>query len=81
MNYESPLVPLKPDQRYLAAPLAMMLCVAMFTLQVMVPAETTTEILLSMLFWAAMINKLPDRDLKQNSEAEPPSHLQGIANK
>jgi len=55
VTHESPLAPLKPDQRYLAAPLALMLCLAMFTLSLVVPAELTTEILLSMLFWAAMI--------------------------
>lgn len=46
---------MKPDQRYLAAPLALALCLAMLTLSLAVPAELSTEILLSVLFWAAMI--------------------------
>merc|ERR1719414_627140 len=44
VTHESPLAPLQPDQRYMAAPLSLA-----------VPAELTTEILLSVLFWAAMI--------------------------
>lgn len=55
VTHESPLAPLKPDQRYLAAPLALALCLAMVTLSLVVPAELSTEILLSVLFWAAMI--------------------------
>jgi len=39
----------------MAAPLALLLCLAMLTLSLAVPAELTTEILLSVLFWAAMI--------------------------
>ena len=38
--------------RYMAAPLALLLCLAMLTLSLVVPAELTTEILLSVLFWA-----------------------------
>ena len=38
--------------RYMAAPLALLLCLAMLTLSLAVPAELTTEILLSVLFWA-----------------------------
>merc|ERR1719495_370581 len=55
VTHESPLAPLQPDQRYMAAPLALLLCLAMLTLSLAVPAELTTEILLSVLFWAAMI--------------------------
>jgi len=55
VTHESPLAPLKPDQRYLAAPLALALCLAMLTLSLVVPSELTTEILLSVLFWGAMI--------------------------
>lgn len=55
VTHESPLAPLQPDQRYLAAPLALALCLAMFTLSLVVPTELSTEILLSLLFWAAMI--------------------------
>lgn len=55
VTHESPLAPLKPDQRYLAAPLALALCLAMLTLSLVVPAELSTEILLSVLFWAVMI--------------------------
>jgi len=55
VTHESPLAPLQPDQRYMAAPLALLLCLAMLTLSLVVPAELTTEILLSVLFWAAMI--------------------------
>ena len=36
----------------MAAPLALLLCLAMLTLSLAVPAELTTEILLSVLFWA-----------------------------
>ena len=48
VTHESPLAPLKPDQRYLALPIAQ----AMRTLSLIVPAELSTEILLSVLFWA-----------------------------
>ena len=41
-----------PDPRYLAAPLALALCLAMFTLSLVVPSELGTEILLSLIFWA-----------------------------
>lgn len=55
VTHESPLAPLKPDQRYLALPIALALSLAMLTLSLIVPAEYSTEILLSLLFWAAMI--------------------------
>ena len=52
VTHESPLAPLKPDQRYLALPIALALSLAMLTLSLIVPAEYSTEILLSLLFWA-----------------------------
>merc|ERR1719234_2909461 len=51
VTHESPMAPLKPDQRYLALPIALALSLAMLTLSLFVPAEYTTEILLSLLFW------------------------------
>ena len=45
------MAPLKPDQRYLALPIALALSLAMLTLSLFVPAEYSTEILLSLLFW------------------------------
>ena len=46
------LSPKNTNTRYMAAPLALLLCLAMLTLSLAVPAELTTEILLSVLFWA-----------------------------
>ena len=51
VTHESPMAPLKPDQRYLALPIALALSLAMLTLSLFVPAEYSTEILLSLLFW------------------------------
>ena len=39
----------------MAAPLALLLCLAMLTLSLAVPAELTTEILLSVLFWTGYL--------------------------
>jgi len=55
VTHESPVVDRKQDQRYLAYPVALTLSIAMFTLSLLVPAELSTEILLGLLFWAAMI--------------------------
>ena len=55
VTHESPLAPLKPDQRYLALPIALALSLAMLTLSLIVPAELSTEILLSVLFWTGRL--------------------------
>jgi len=55
VTHESPLAPLAPDQRYLALPIALALSLAMITLSLVLPTELSTEILLSLLFWAGMI--------------------------
>merc|ERR1719384_276471 len=55
VTHESPVINNRQDQRYLAYPIALALSLAMFTLSLMVPAELSTEILLGLLFWAAMI--------------------------
>lgn len=55
VTHESPVINHRQDQRYLAYPVALALSLAMFTLSLLVPAELSTEILLGLLFWAAMI--------------------------
>jgi len=55
VTHESPVSPLKTDQRYLALPIALALSLAMITLSFVLPAELSTEILLSIIFWTVMI--------------------------
>lgn len=55
VTHESPVINNRQDQRYLAYPIALALSLAMFTLSLMVPSELSTEILLGLLFWAAMV--------------------------
>lgn len=55
MTCESPLAPRQLETRYVALPLLLLLSLAMLTLSLILPAELSTEILLSALFWAVMI--------------------------
>ena len=55
VSEESPLAPLKTEQRYMALPIALALCLSMITLSIVVPTEFSTEILLSILFWAGVL--------------------------
>jgi len=68
VTHESPLAPLKPDQRYLALPIALALSLAMLTLSLFVPAEYSTEILLSLIFWAVMIGFIGNTMFKNGPE-------------
>lgn len=52
VTHESPLTGGQLEQRYLAYPVALAVCLAMLFLSLLVPAELSTEILLSLLFWA-----------------------------
>merc|ERR1719260_86795 len=75
VTHESPLAPLKPDQRYLALPIALALSLAMLTLSLIVPAEYSTEILLSLLFWLAMIAVTGHTIFKNGPEYVDQPHL------
>jgi len=55
VTYESPLAMEPHDNRYLALPIALALSVAMLALTLTLPAQYSTEILVSILFWAAML--------------------------
>ena len=54
MTCESPLAPRQLETRYVALPLLLLLSLAMLTLSLILPAELSTEILLSALFWAGL---------------------------
>jgi len=75
VTHESPMAPLKPDQRYLALPIALALSLAMLTLSLFVPAEYSTEILLSLLFWLAMIAVTGHTIFKNGPEYVDQPHL------
>jgi len=75
VTHESPLADLRTDQRYLAYPVALALSLAMFTLSLFVPAELSTEILLGLLFWAAMIFVTGRTVLKNGPDYVDQPHL------
>merc|ERR1719381_33581 len=75
VTHESPVVDRKQDQRYLAYPVALALSIAMFTLSLLVPAELSTEILLGLLFWAAMIFVTGRTVLKNGPDYVDQPHL------
>ncbi|XP_023337807.1 phosphatidylinositide phosphatase SAC1 [Eurytemora carolleeae] len=52
---ESPVLQERKDTRYLALPIAFALSLAMLALSLTLPAQYSTEILLSILFWTAML--------------------------
>jgi len=68
VTHESPLTGGQLEQRYLAYPVALAVCLAMLFLSLLVPAELSTEILLSLLFWAAMILVTGGTILRNGSE-------------
>jgi len=81
VTHESPLADLKTDQRYLAYPVALALSLAMFTLSLFVPAELSTEILLGLLFWAAMIFVTGRTVLKNGPDYVDQPHLVHVASR
>jgi len=52
---ESPAAPRQLESRYVALPLLLIFSLAMLLLSIIIPAELSTEILLSAIFWAVMI--------------------------
>jgi len=73
VTHESPVINYnRQDQRY---PIALALSLAMFTLSLMVPAELSTEILLGLLFWAAMIFVTGGTILKNGPDYVDQPHL------
>jgi len=76
VTHESPLgLQTRTDQRYIAYPVALALSLAMFTLSLIVPAELSTEILLGLLFWAAMIFVTGRTVLKNGPDYVDQPHL------
>lgn len=55
VTHESPVLQENKDKRFLALPIALALSLSMLALSLFLPAQYSTEILLSILFWTAML--------------------------